>query len=344
MRFAVVGAGAIGAFVGALLSRAGEDVTLIARGPHQLAMREHGVRVRGAIGDFVVHPKVTDDPATIGEVDVAILTLKAHSLTKMAPRLLPLLGRKTCVVAAQNGIPWWYFYHHGGALEGLHLETVDRGGVVSMSIDPARAIGCVIYCSTKTAEPGVIEHIEGSRFSIGEPDGTKSERCRSISKAFIRAGLRCPIRSDIRHDIWVKLLGSVAFNPISALSRATLGDIVQCSETRHLAEQIMGEADQVAKRLGIAVGISIEQRVEGAEKVGPHKTSMLQDVEADRPLEFESIVGAVVELADKLGVPTPYTRTLYSCVKLLSLQIEKNKLPKINSSLSQLLPGTQIQN
>lgn len=326
MRFAVVGAGAIGAFVGALLSRAGEDVTLIARGAHQLAMREHGVRVRGAIGDFVAHPEVTDDLSAVGEVDVAILTLKAHSLIEMAPHLNTLIGAETSVVAAQNGIPWWYFYRHGGQLEGLHLETTDPDGVISKSIDPASVIGCVIYCSTITAEPGVIEHIEGSRFAIGEPDGTKSDRCRNIAKAFIRAGLRCPIRTDIRHDIWVKLLGSVAFNPISALSRATLVDIVQCPETRLLARQVMAEADEVAKRLGINVAISIEQRIVGAEKVGPHKTSMLQDVEAGRALELESIAGAVVELADKLGVPALYARTVYSCAKLLSQEIERNRL------------------
>ncbi|CAN5687497.1 2-dehydropantoate 2-reductase [soil metagenome] len=329
MRFAVVGAGAIGAFVGALLSRAGEDVTLIARGAHQRAMREHGVRVQGAIGDFVAHPKVIDDPAAVGEVDVAILTLKAHSLAEMAPRLTPLLGSETSVLAAQNGIPWWYFFRHQGELEGLHLEAADPGRVISKSIGPARAIGCVIYCSTITAEPGVIEHIEGSRFSIGEPDGTKSERCRRLADAFIRAGLRCPIRNDIRHDIWVKLLGSVAFNPISALSRATLVDLVKCPETRLLASQIMREADEVAKRLGIDVAISIEQRLVGAEKVGPHKTSMLQDVEAGRPLELEAIVGAVVELADKLAVPTPHTKTVYSCAKLLSQEIEKNRLAKM---------------
>ncbi|MBA2526291.1 MAG: 2-dehydropantoate 2-reductase [Pyrinomonadaceae bacterium] len=321
MRFAVVGAGAIGAFVGALLSRAGEDVMLIARGEHLRAMREHGVRVRGAVGDFVAHPQVTDDLAAVGEVDVVMLTLKAHSLSEMAPRLSPLMGAETSVLAAQNGIPWWYFYRHGGELEELHLETIDPDGIISRSIDPARVIGCVVYCSTITAEPGVIEHVEGSRFAIGEPDGTKSDRCRNIAKAFIRAGLRCPVRNDIRHDIWVKLLGSVAFNPISALSRATLVDLVQYPETRLLASQIMAEADKVAKRLGIDVAISIEQRLVGAEKVGPHKTSMLQDVEAGRPLELESIVGAVVELADKLGVPTPYTRSVYSCAKLLSQKI-----------------------
>jgi 2-dehydropantoate 2-reductase len=317
MRFAVAGAGAIGAFVGAMLSRSGEDVTLIARGAHLRAMQERGVRVRGSLGEFEVWPAATDDPASIGAVDVVLLTLKAHSLTEMAPRLAPLLGPDTSIVSAQNGIPWWYFYRHGGEWEGTQLETVDPGGVISRSIDPARVVGCVVYPSTIIVEPGIIEHIEGTRFAIGELDGSKSERCRRIADAFINAGLRCPIRADIRHDMWVKLMGSVAFNPISALTRATLVEIVKCPETRALAAGIMTEADAVAGRLGIDIGISIEQRLEGAEKVGHHKTSMLQDVEMGRPLELEAVVGAIMELGDKLGLSLPCTRAVYACVKLL---------------------------
>ena len=318
MRFAVVGAGAIGAFVGALLSRAGEDVTLIARGAHLEAMRERGVRVRGSLGEFEARPAVTEDPNTVGNVDVVLLTLKAHGITAISPRLAPLLGPATSIVSAQNGIPWWYFCGHGGELEGMLLETVDPGGVIARNLDARRAIGCVVYCSTIVTEPGVVEHIEGTRFAIGEPDRTKSERCQRISEAFIRSGLRCPIRSDIRHDIWVKLMGNVAFNPISALTRATLIDIVQCRETRMLASQVMSEAEEVAQRLGIQVGITVEQRLAGAEKVGHHKTSMLQDIEAGRPLELEPIVGAVVELGQRLGIPVPYTKTVYACVKLLA--------------------------
>ena len=293
-------------------------MTLIARGPHLRAIRENGVRVRGAIGDFVVRPPATDDLESVGEVDVVLLTLKAHSLTEMARRLAPLIGPETCVVSAQNGIPWWYFYRHGGEWEGTHLETVDPGGVISQSIDPSRVIGCVVYPSTIIVEPGVVEHIEGSRFAIGEPDGSKSERCRRIADPFIKAGLRCPIRTDIRHDMWVKLMGSVAFNPISALTRGTLVEIVQCPETRELSSAIMTEAAAVARRLGIDMGISIEQRLEGAEKVGQHKTSMLQDVETGRPPELEAIVGAVVELGNKMGLPLPRTKAVYACVKLLA--------------------------
>jgi len=318
MRFAIVGAGAIGAFLGAMLDRAGEDVTLIARGAHLRAMQQRGVRVRGEIGEFEAHPGATDDPATVGEVDVVLLTLKAHSLPAMTPRLAPLIGPQTSVVSAQNGIPWWYFYRHGGPLEGMHLESVDPGGVMTQYIDSARVVGCIVYPSTSVIEPGVIEHTEGNRFAIGEPDGSKSDRCRQIADVFIRAGLRCPIRTNIRHDMWVKLMGNVAYNPISALTRATLIEIVQCPETRELAAAIMREAESVAQKLGIEMGVSIEQRLAGAEKVGHHKTSMLQDIEAGKPTELEAIVGAVVELGEKLGLSLPNTKAVYACVKLLS--------------------------
>ena len=318
MRFAIVGAGAIGAFVGAMLAKSGEDVTLIARGPHLRAMQEHGVRVRGEIGEFEAHPAATDDPANVGEVDVVLLTLKAHSLPAMAPRLASLIGPQTSVVSAQNGIPWWYFYRHGGPLEGTQLESVDPGGVITQHIDSARVIGCIIYPSTSIIEPGVIEQTEGNRFTIGEPDGSKSERCREIADVFIKAGLRCPIRTNIRHDMWVKLMGNVAYNPISALTRSTLIEIVQCPETRELAAAIMRESESVAQKLGIEMGVSVEQRLAGAEKVGHHKTSMLQDVEAGKPTELEAIVGAVVELGEKLGLSLPNTKAVYACVKLLS--------------------------
>ena len=318
MKFAIVGAGAIGAFVGAVLAKSGEDVTLIARGAHLRAIQEHGVRVRGEIGNFQARVTATDDPAEVGQVDVVLLTLKAHSLTSMAPRLAPLIGPETCVVSAQNGIPWWYFYRHGGQWEGAQLHSVDPGGEIGRNIDPARVIGCVIYPSTIISEPGVVQHIEGTRFAIGEPDGSKSERCRMLAAAFIKAGLRCPIRTNIRHDMWVKLMGNVAYNPISALTRATLKEIVQCAETRQLASAIMSEAESVARNLGIEMGVSIEQRLEGAEKVGEHKTSMLQDLESGRPMELEAIVGAVVELGARMHLTLPCTTAVYACVKLLS--------------------------
>jgi 2-dehydropantoate 2-reductase len=286
-------------------------------------MQERGVRVQGFLGDFEARPSLTDDPATVGHVDVILLTLKAQGLTAISSRLTPLLGEETVIVSAQNGLPWWYFYKHGGELEGLHLETVDPDGVILRTLDPRRAVGCVVYLSTTVGEPGVIKHIEGTRLSIGEPDGTKSERCQRIAEALIRSGLRCPIRSDIRHDIWVKLMGNVAYNPISALARATLLEIVQCQQTRTLAAEIMAEVESVAEKLGIKVGIAVEQRLAGAEKVGHHKTSMLQDIEAGRPLELDPIVGAVVELGERLGVSMPRTKAVYACVKLLAENLER---------------------
>ena len=317
MKFAIVGAGAIGAFVGAMLARAGEDVTLIARGAHLRAMQAHGVRVRGEVGDFQINAKATDDPQTVGEVNAVILTLKTHSVPAMVADLRPMLGPNTSVLTAQNGFPWWYFYRHGGEWEGTHLESIDPGGVISEHIAPSRVIGCVVYPSTEIVEPGVVRHMEGTRFAIGEPDGSKSERCRRIADSFINAGLRCPVRSNIRHDIWVKLMGNVAYNPISALTRATLIEIVQCPETRALAAAIMTEVDAVARKLGIDMGVSVDQRLEGAEKVGEHKTSMLQDIEAGKPTELEAIVGAIIELGEKLGVELPNTKSVYACVKLL---------------------------
>lgn len=323
MKFAIVGAGAIGAFVGALLARAGEDVTLIARGAHLRAIQERGLRITGSLGDFDIGVPATDDLSTVEPVDVVLLTVKAHSLTQIAPSLGPLLGPSTCVVSAQNGLPWWYFFRHGGTWEGTTLESVDPGGVISRSIDASRVVGCVIYCSTRIPEPGVVEFIEGTRFPIGEPDGSKSERTRLISDTLKKAGLKSPVRTDIRHDIWVKLMGNLAFNPLSALTRATLVEIVRFDGTREIATHVMKEMGELASRLGIDLGISIEQRLEGAASVGEHKTSMLQDVEAGRPLELESIVGAVVELADKLKVEVPYTRTLYSCTKLLERSLPR---------------------
>src|SRR3989440_434814 len=325
MKFAIVGAGAIGAFLGAMLARAGEDVTLVARGAHLHAMQKHGVRVRGEIGEFQVPVTATDDTATVGEVDVVVLTLKAHSVPAIASSLRPMIGAHTSVLTAQNGFPWWYFYGHGGEWEGIRLESVDPGGIISQSIEAPRVIGCVVYPSTAIVEPGIVWHLEGTRFAIGEPDGSKSERCRRLADSLIKAGLRSPIRTNIRHDIWVKLMGNVAYNPISALTRATLIEIVQCAETRALAVAIMSEAESVARKLGIELGISIDQRLRGAEEVGRHKTSMLQDIEAGKPTELEAIVGAVIELGEKLGLELPNTKSVYACVKLLEQQAREPK-------------------
>jgi 2-dehydropantoate 2-reductase len=318
MRFAIVGAGAIGAFLGARLQNAGHEVYLIARGPHLRAMQSGGVRVLSPEGDFDARPVATDDYEEAGAVDYVFLTVKAHSLDQVAPNLAPLLGPETAVVSAQNGIPWWYFQRHGGPLDGTLLESLDPRGVISSAIAPERIIGCIVYPSAAIVEPGIVRHIEGDRFAIGELDGTTTDRCRRLASAIMESGLRSPIRSRIRRDLWVKLLGNVAFNPISALTRATLAEIVTHPEARAAARAIMEEADAVARAVGVEVPISIDQRMAGAEKVGNHKTSMLQDLEAGRPMELESIVGAVVELGDKLGVPVDNTKAVYACARLLA--------------------------
>lgn len=317
MKFVIVGAGATGGFLGARLARAGEDVTLIARGPHLAAMRARGVAVHSPDGDFVAHPACTDDLAVVGGADVVFLTVKAHSLPALAPQLGPLLGPDTAVVTAQNGLPWWYFERYDGPLAGTRLESVDPGGVIAAAIPTRRVLGCVVYPATRLAEPGVIEHIEGNRFTVAELDDQRSERREAIAAALVRAGLKCPGRTRLRHEIWLKLLGNVAFNPISALTRATLVDIARLPETRAVARAVMEEADQTARALGVALEISVEQRLAGAANVGAHKTSMLQDVETGRTLEIEALVGAVVELAALLNVPAPHLRTVYACTKLL---------------------------
>ena len=317
MKIAIVGAGAIGAFLGAKLALAGEDVHLIARGPHLKAMQANGVRVRSPEGNFEAHPTATHDYESIGPVEYVFLTVKAHSLTAIAPSLAPLLGADTAVVSAQNGIPWWYFMGQGGPFDGSSIESVDPGGVIAHAIDSSRVIGCVVYPSTVIVEPGVIEHIEGNRFSIGELDGTSSERCKRLAASLISAGLRAPIRGHIRHDMWIKLLGNVVFNPMSALTGATLVEMATHPESSDIVRAVMAEADAVAEGLGVRLPLTIDQRMDGARKVGAHRTSMLQDLEAGRPMELESVVGVVIELGQKLGLPMPHTRTLYSCARLL---------------------------
>jgi 2-dehydropantoate 2-reductase len=317
VRIVIAGAGAIGGYIGARLARAGADVVLFARGPHLQAMRERGLRVTSPDGDFEVKPQVAGDIASIGQADVVFLGVKAHALTALAPTLTPLFGPDTIVVSTQNGIPWWYFNGVGGELEGLRLERVDPGGAIASAIEPRRVVGSLAYLATDIVEPGVIRHIEGNRISFGEPDGTRSDRARALAEALISAGFRCPVSMRFRHEIWVKLLGNVAFNPTSALTGGTLEELVRHPDTSRLVRELMTETEAVASKLGIELPISIDQRMAGAEKVGAHKTSMLQDLEAGRPLELEAVVGAVVELGDRLGVPMPSTRAVYACAKML---------------------------
>ncbi len=318
MKSAIVGAGAIGAYIGASMAKAGLDVTLFARGSHLKAMEADGVTVRTANGEFHVRPEVTGDLRTIGEVDVVFLTVKAHSLPEIAPQLSYLLGPDTIVVSTQNGVPWWYFDIPGVPHSGLRLESIDPGGIIAQSIESERVLGAIAYVAAEIVEPGVVRHIESTRVSIGEPDGSRSERCRKVAEALIGAGLKAPITAHIRNEIWVKLLGNIAFNPISALTGGTLAGIARYPDTRELVRRIMMEASAVASKAGLELPVSIDQRIEGAAKIGEHKTSMLQDLEKGRPLELEPISGAVLEIGDKLGVPMPCTRAVYACTKLLA--------------------------
>ncbi len=317
MRIVVLGSGAIGGFLGARLARSGADVTLIARGPHLKAMKESGLRVIEDAGDWTVRVNVTDDFAALQDSDVVAVTLKAHSLPPVAERMAANLSEGTAVVSAQNGIPWWYFQRHGGELDGIHLETVDPGGIIAQAIDPNRVIGCVVYPATSVVSPGVIRHEEGERFSLGELDGSQSARCLELSGLLADAGLKAPVQPRIRSELWLKLLGNAVFNPLSALTRAGLGEIAQSPLVAKVVRGAMEEVDAVARRIGIEIPVSIDQRIKGAARVGDHKTSMLQDLEAGRPMEIDALTGSVVELGDRLGVRVPYLRTLYSSVKLL---------------------------
>jgi 2-dehydropantoate 2-reductase len=320
MRFLIAGAGAIGGYIGAKMLQAGQDVTLFARGPHLAAMQRHGLRVVGPEGDFTVQPRVIGDLADAGPMDVIFLGVKAHGLTHLAPQLTPLIAETTTVVGTQNGVPWWYF-------PDRPLERVDPGGVIAASIPLKNVVASIVYFSTDIVEPGVIRHTEGNRISLGEPDGTRSERARAIAEILIKSGLRAPITARIKHEIWVKILGNVAFNPLSALTRATLAQMVRDPEVCALVRNIMTEAEAVAAKLGMELPVTIDQRIAGAEKVGEHKTSMLQDLEAGRPMELEAVVGAVVELGERLGVPMPHTRSVYAATRLLD-QTARGVTPK----------------
>jgi len=288
-------------------------VTLVARGAHLEAMRRRGLVVRTGGDEFIVRPDCTDDLEAVADADVAFLAVKAHAVAPLAPRLGKLLGPDTALVTLQNGIPWWYFQRHGGQLEGTRLETVDPDGVIGRHLDPRHVVGAVVYAATSVVEPGVIEHLEGSRFTIGEPDGAKSQRCQAISTVLAKAGLRCPVRADIRGEIWLKLIGNAVFNPLSALTRASLAAIAGEPGTRAVTLAAMAEAVRVAAAVGVELELSVEQRLEGAARVGEHKTSMLQDVEAGRPLEVE----AVVEIGHVVGLELPRLEMLYACAQLL---------------------------
>jgi 2-dehydropantoate 2-reductase len=325
-RYAVVGAGAIGAYVGAALARGGADVTLIARGPHLAAMRARGgVEVKSARGDFSAQVAATDDMASVGAVDCVIVALKAHQIVPVLPQIRTLLGPSTRVVGMQNGIPWWYFQRLGGPHDGLVLQTVDPGGQLAAAFDPDRVVGCVIYSSTEIEAPGVIRHIEGTRYSLGRPAGGSDEALEEIAAAFVAGGLKAPVEPDLRPDIWLKVLGNAALNPISALTRATIAGMMRDPDTEALIRTIMEEANALASALGVTLPVSIDKRMDGARRVGEHKTSMLQDVELGRPFELDVILGAVVELGGVLGIPVPASSHVYTLAKLLDATLRERR-------------------
>ena len=320
MKIAIIGCGAIGGYVGARLALAGEQVTFMVRGANLEAVRARGVRLIASDGSEEVAREVTAtrEYGEPGAQDVVILAVKAHQLDAVATDVPRLFGAHTAVVTMQNGIPYWYFHEHGGALAGTVLHSVDPTGQVSGNIPAARVIGCVVYPAAELVAPGVVRVIEGDRFPVGELDGTSSERVTRIGQCLASARLKSPVLSDIRSEIWLKLWGNLTFNPISALTRATLIDICQCAPTRELAVAMMSEAQSVAHKLGITFRVPLERRIAGAEKVGKHKTSMLQDVEAGRPLEIEALLGSVVELARLTQTPTPHIDTVYALSHLLA--------------------------
>ena len=327
MKVAIIGAGAIGGLVGVKLALAGEDVTFMVRGENLKAISARGMKLIHADGSEQVATQVraSNNYAQVGPQDLVVLALKAHQVEAVVQDLHHLVGPDTVLVTMQNGIPFWYFHQHGGALAGTQVHSVDPTGQLSRSIPADRILGCVVYPASELTEPGVVRHIEGDRFPLGELDGSSSERVQRIANSFIRAGFKAPVLDNIRAEIWLKLWGNLTFNPISSLSHATLEGICQFPLTRELAANMMREAQAVANKLGIEFRVSLDKRIAGAEKVGKHKTSMLQDIEAGREPEIDALVGSVVELGRLTSTPTPHIDTTYALVKLLAKCMAESK-------------------
>jgi 2-dehydropantoate 2-reductase len=323
MKICIVGAGAIGGLLAVRLAEVGEDVSVIIRGANLAAVRANGMRLFTDGTEHVARVAATDRIADLGHQHLVFLTMKAHQVGAVVPELKALCGPETLLVTAQNGIPWWYFFKHGGPLDGTILESVDPGGSIVAGIDVAHVLGSIIYPAAEIVAPGVIRHIEGDRISLGELDGSDSERLREIAMLLRKAGFRVRVASDLRSELWIKLWGNCTFNPISTLTHATLVDICQFQPTRALAVAIMREAQAIGEKLGVRFGVSLERRIVGAEAVGKHKTSMLQDVETGRPLELDALVGSVLELGRLTDTPTPSLTAIYACVSLLARTLKE---------------------
>jgi 2-dehydropantoate 2-reductase len=334
MKICIYGAGAIGGYLGVRLALAGHNVSLIARGEHLKAMKAHGLKLLTGGEEQVAHPFCTDDPAEPGPQDYVICTLKAHQAYQAVDTFQPLLGPETAMVTAQNGVPWWYFYKLAGEWENHVLESVDPDGRQWNLIGPERAIGCIVYPATQIVEPGVIRHVSGDKFTLGEPDGTVSARCQRLGDALVEAGLQAPIRDNIRDDVWKKLWGNLCFNPISALTGATLDVVATNPGTRALARHMMLEAREIGEKLGVHFRIDIEKRIDGAAQVGAHKTSMLQDLERGRALEIDALVTAVQELGRLVGVTTPYLDAVLALIQQRAQEAGLYEPPAIAKELA----------
>lgn len=316
MKICIFGAGAIGGYMGVKLAEAGADVSLVARGPHLAAMQSNGLRLIEEHGETTVPVTCSDTPSDLGVQDYVIVTLKAHSVPPVVSKMAPLIGDNTTIVSGVNGVPWWYFHKIGGELEGTRLSSVDPGNAQWDGFGPDRVLGCVVYPAAEVVEPGVIKHIEGNRFSLGEPDGSKSERAIALSQALTAAGLKAPVRPRLRDEIWVKLWGNLSFNPISALTHATLDVLCTDPGTRAVARNMMVEAQEIAEKMGVKFPIDVDKRIDGGAAVGAHRTSMWQDLEMNRPMEIDALVGSVQELGRLTNTPTPTIDTVLALIKL----------------------------
>ncbi|WP_299955532.1 2-dehydropantoate 2-reductase [uncultured Roseobacter sp.] len=316
MKICIFGAGAIGGYMGVKLAQAGADVSLVARGPHLAAMQQNGLTLIEDGQETTVPVTASDDANALGPQDYVIVTLKAHSVPAVVPMMQPLIADHTTIVSGVNGVPWWYFHKIGGPLEGTRVQSVDPGDAQWNGFGPDRVLGCVVYPAAEVSTPGTIRHIEGNRFSLGEPDGSKSDRAQALSKALMAAGLKAPVRPRLRDEIWVKLWGNLSFNPISALTHATLDVLCTDPGTRAVARGMMVEAQQIGEALGVKFPIDVERRIDGGAAVGAHRTSMLQDLDAGRPMEIDALVRSVQELGRITQTPTPTIDTVLALIQL----------------------------
>ena len=346
MKICVVGAGSIGGLLGVKLHNLGEDVTLIARGAHLEAINRDGLKLLMNDGTVEVARgvKATADMTTLDTQDLVILGVKAHQIEPVVDDIIGLLGPESTLLTTQNGIPWWYFQNHGGEYEGTPVRSVDPNGRIASTINPDHIIGCIAYPAAEITQPGTIRHVEGSRFPIGELDGSESARARAISDLLTRAGFKSPILENFRSELWLKLWGNLTFNPISALTHSTLVDICQFPLSRRLAERMMTEAQDVAHELGITFRVSLEKRIQGAENVGKHKTSMLQDLEAGKAMEIDALIGAVAELGELTGTPTPSIDAAFALIKLLDKTVQEEGLYVKGQPLKPMPGGREAPN